>query len=370
MRLGIGGRLFGVRAGISTRGVGFGAGPFSSGHSWHSRRRRKSYPKGRSGGGGGCLTIFMALLVLAVISAFLLWPYLLGAAIAVRLGAGNPSATRTLVGCLFEWPWLTLLIFVVVYYMWGMRRPAAGPHRSRVAPVIQHPPNPGQPVWNSLDVRTRSTNMPPGSPPYGIPLPVQPQTPVSALRNPSRSPVGTLFLIATAASAVLVVIGGTIALQPNQDATTNTALAPSLTTSDAAPSASIATPSVAEQAPASVAPFSPPDTSTIPLGSSIDHQGFLGYQGARCNSTNPAIAIARTSQSLVVICETGFGRLYYKGMRLSDSASVEIDDPERTDTGFTATNAGVQYTLSPSTLVITQGATQLADETVLLYWAH
>jgi hypothetical protein len=33
-------------------------------------------------------------------------------------------------------------------------------------------------------------------------------------------------------------------------------------------------------------------------------QGFVGYPGARCNYTNPAVAMGRTPVSVFVICET------------------------------------------------------------------
>ncbi|MFD7012374.1 hypothetical protein [Rhodococcus jostii] len=82
------------------------------------------------------------------------------------------------------------------------------------------------------------------------------------------------------------------------------------------------------------------------------------------------MATGRTTESLVVICETGVGRLYYKGVRLNDGASVEIDDPVRTETGFVVTNGGVQYSLSSSALVITEGSRQLASEPMLQYWSN
>lgn len=58
MRLGIGGKAFGVRGGISNRGFGMGVGPVSAGGSWpRGRRRRRS--KGGSGG------LFVLLLCIA-----------------------------------------------------------------------------------------------------------------------------------------------------------------------------------------------------------------------------------------------------------------------------------------------------------------
>ena len=102
----------------------------------------------------------------------------------------------------------------------------------------------------------------------------------------------------------------------------------------------------------------PPDT---------DPQGFVGYPGARCNHTNPAVAIGRTSQSLVVICQTGVGRFYYKGFGLQNGSSVEIDDPVLMGAAstFVATNNGVQYSFSPTALTITQGSAVVSNEPML-----
>ncbi len=112
----------------------------------------------------------------------------------------------------------------------------------------------------------------------------------------------------------------------------------------------------------------PPTAATQPSLPDADAQGFLGYPGARCNYTNPAVAIGRTSQSLVVICRTGVGRLYYKGFGLQNGLSVEIDDPVQTGTAFIATNNGVQYLVSPDALIITQGSTTVSKEPMLEYW--
>ncbi|MFV9427489.1 hypothetical protein ACNJ7K_02995 [Rhodococcus aetherivorans] len=101
-----------------------------------------------------------------------------------------------------------------------------------------------------------------------------------------------------------------------------------------------------------------------------DPQGFVGIPEARCNHTNPAVAIGQTADSLVVVCETGAGRYYYKGVRTNDGAAIEIDDPVPSGDGFTATNAGVQYSISSSALVISEGSTVLAEEPMLQYWSR
>ncbi len=123
-------------------------------------------------------------------------------------------------------------------------------------------------------------------------------------------------------------------------------------------------------APVTVPPATTPRPTPTPArGGDLptDGQGFVGRASASCNADNPAVVTARTADSLVVVCRTGVGRYYYKGVRISDGAAIEIDDPVPSGSGFTATNDGVQYAISPGALVITQGSTQLADEPVLQY---
>jgi hypothetical protein len=70
-----------------------------------------------------------------------------------------------------------------------------------------------------------------------------------------------------------------------------------------------------------------------------------------------------------VICETGVGRYYYRGVGLKNGLSVEIEDPVPSGGGFVATNNGVQYSISPAALVITQGSTVLSNEPMVEYWS-
>ena len=116
-------------------------------------------------------------------------------------------------------------------------------------------------------------------------------------------------------------------------------------------------------------PASPALASAQPSLADADLQGFLNFPGARCNYTNPAVVIAKTSDSLVVICQTGVGRYYYRGFGLQNGLSVEIDDPVRNGLGFVATNNGVQYSVAPDALLITQGFNVLSHEPTLGYWS-
>ncbi|APE08195.1 hypothetical protein BO226_02285 [Rhodococcus sp. 2G] len=120
------------------------------------------------------------------------------------------------------------------------------------------------------------------------------------------------------------------------------------------------------------APAAGPARPLPPVSASedTDAQGFVGIPEARCNHTNPAVAIGQTADSLVVVCETGAGRYYYKGVRTNDGAAIEIDDPVPSGDGFTATNAGVQYSISSRALVISEGSTVLAEEPMLQYWSQ
>lgn len=88
MGFGIGGGAFGIRGGVSTRGVGVGIGPFSAGTSW----------RGGSGGGGLVAWLFVAAIFFFIAA----WPYLLGTYMAVQSGAWNPSTERFVVGWCFE----------------------------------------------------------------------------------------------------------------------------------------------------------------------------------------------------------------------------------------------------------------------------
>ncbi|SED46860.1 serine/threonine protein kinase [Rhodococcus pyridinivorans] len=120
------------------------------------------------------------------------------------------------------------------------------------------------------------------------------------------------------------------------------------------------------------APATGPARPLPPVSASedTDPQGFVGIPEARCNHTNPAVAIGQTADSLVVVCETGAGRYYYKGVRTNDGAAIEIDDPVPSGDGFTVTNAGVQYSISSRALVISEGSTVLAEEPMLQYWSQ
>lgn len=101
MRLGIGGSVFGIRGGISTRGIGVGLGPLSAGTSWRGSR-----------GGSGSIGLLAWILGGALIFFAAAWPYLLGTFLAVRSGAENPSTARFVTG------WCLEVIYVAGLLAW------------------------------------------------------------------------------------------------------------------------------------------------------------------------------------------------------------------------------------------------------------
>jgi hypothetical protein len=58
LKLGVGGRAFGVRGGVSNRGFGAGIGPLSAGAAWPRRRRSR---RSSSGGLGGLVIVLLPI---------------------------------------------------------------------------------------------------------------------------------------------------------------------------------------------------------------------------------------------------------------------------------------------------------------------
>lgn len=100
-----------------------------------------------------------------------------------------------------------------------------------------------------------------------------------------------------------------------------------------------------------VAPDAPPGLIGPP---GTDELGFIGYPGAQCDPGSSPALMARTTKSLLVVCRTGPGDFYYRGLRLSDLAGIELDDAVRSSGGFDVTNPadGTRYQIRPDRLKI------------------
>ncbi|ORI19437.1 serine/threonine protein kinase [Rhodococcus sp. 1163] len=190
---------------------------------------------------------------------------------------------------------------------------------------------------------------------------------------PNAVPHRSTFLpVAITLLVVLVLgLGGAVAwLTFAPDTESTTAALPSAVAppSQSAPNVEAETPTTLAPPPT---PVVPTRARSIPV-SGADSQGFLDSSGPRCNADNLAVAIGRTTDSKIVVCETGVGRYYYKGVRITDAAGIELDDPRPSAGGFLAINPadGTQYRLDRSSLTIVSGGEVLAEEPMREYYAR
>ena len=77
----------------------------------------------------------------------------------------------------------------------------------------------------------------------------------------------------------------------------------------------------------------------------------------------------RTAQSVVVVCQIQPGNFYYRGVRLSDGASIELPNAVRSSAGFDVTNPtdGTRYHVRPTSLTIAPPDGQASSEPMLEY---
>jgi serine/threonine protein kinase len=102
-----------------------------------------------------------------------------------------------------------------------------------------------------------------------------------------------------------------------------------------------------------------------------DAHGFVGYPAARCDPGSTPAVMERTTQSLLVICEIGPANYYYRGLRLSDGAGIELANAVRSSDGFDVTNPvdGTRYLIRPTGISITSPGGQVSSEPMIEYWA-
>jgi hypothetical protein len=112
----------------------------------------------------------------------------------------------------------------------------------------------------------------------------------------------------------------------------------------------------------------PPVVTSPPTLPDADVHVFLAYPDARCLDVDPAVALGRTADSLVLICQVRPGDWYYKGYGLKNHLPLFINGAQRTAKGFRATNYGVQYDVAPDALTITQGSAGVSSERMLEFW--
>ncbi len=118
----------------------------------------------------------------------------------------------------------------------------------------------------------------------------------------------------------------------------------------------------------------PPPTTAELRNSSLpgtDGLGWTAYPGARCDSGNKPAVMGRTTLSVVVVCQIQPGNFYYRGVRLSDGAGIELANAVRSSDGFDVTNPvdGTRYQVRPTGISITSPGGQVYPEPMIEYWA-
>ncbi len=116
----------------------------------------------------------------------------------------------------------------------------------------------------------------------------------------------------------------------------------------------------------------PASTSALPAPPALpgtDARGFVDYPNARCDAGSSPAALARTTGSVLVVCRSGPGDFYYRGVRLSDGAGIELANVVRSSGGFDVTNPtdGTRYQIRPDGLTITPPDGQPITETMVQY---
>jgi hypothetical protein len=122
-------------------------------------------------------------------------------------------------------------------------------------------------------------------------------------------------------------------------------------------------------------PAVPPPTPSAELSIAslpgTDGLGWTAYPGARCDSGNKATVMGRTTLSVVVVCQIQPGNFYYRGVRLSDGAGIELANAVRSSDGFDVTNPvdGTRYQVRHTGISITSPDGQVHPEPMIEYWA-
>jgi hypothetical protein len=92
---------------------------------------------------------------------------------------------------------------------------------------------------------------------------------------------------------------------------------------------------------------------------SFDSQGYLDST-ARCSDA--AVLFGSTDSSRVAICKMPGGQYQYRGVRVRDGAKLIVSASSSGDDSYTATNDGITYTVSSSSLVVNSSGTVVRNE--------
>jgi serine/threonine protein kinase, bacterial len=160
--------------------------------------------------------------------------------------------------------------------------------------------------------------------------------------------LGVLLVVALAVVAVLLTRGESrpAAAPPTSATSSSPAPVPTTATTAAPPTA----------------------TTAHMLLPDADTHGFVDYNGgARCSGPDLAKMIVRTAESALVVCQSASGSAYYRGYRLSDGATLDLDTVIVEGASLVAINPadGTRYEVSDSGLQIVQNGQVVSNESAI-----
>jgi hypothetical protein len=106
-----------------------------------------------------------------------------------------------------------------------------------------------------------------------------------------------------------------------------------------------------------------PSTSAEPA---TDALGFVD-SSARCAAPNTAVAFGSTAESRVAICKSPAGLYGYHGVRISDGAKLIVSASAAADGSYVAKSDGITYTVTSSSLVVSDGNGVIRSEPMVSY---
>jgi hypothetical protein len=105
---------------------------------------------------------------------------------------------------------------------------------------------------------------------------------------------------------------------------------------------------------------------SAPADPSTDALGFVDST-ARCAAPDTAVAFGSTATSRVAICENSSGKYEYHGVRISDGAKLVVPATASSNGGYVGESDGITYTVTSSSLVISQGNQVIRSEPMVYF---
>lgn len=93
-----------------------------------------------------------------------------------------------------------------------------------------------------------------------------------------------------------------------------------------------------------------------------DSAGYLDST-ARCTKPDIAVLFGATQSSRIAVCKTAAEAFEYRGVRMSDGATLIATATQTSGNTFTVKNDGVQYTITPTALSVTANGDTFRTET-------